>query len=107
MDIRVALKPDPIVLKLGGDYSAAEEEELITKAKELISRIRKGLSKIQSQQQRDRHRLSLHSEMSKRSHAHVLQGSIIETACFLGAALFQIFFVRRWFAKKTNARPWA
>lgn len=96
------------MLKLGGDYSAAEEEELATKAKEAISRIRRGLTKIQVQQQHNRHRLVLHSEMNKKSHAHVLQGSIIETACFIGAALFQIFFVRRWFATKTSqAKQWA
>lgn len=68
-----------------------------------MSRIRKGLTKIQLQQQRDRHRLSLHSEMNKKSHSHVLQGSLIETACFIGASVFQVFFVRRWFASRMAA----
>jgi hypothetical protein len=79
----------------------------MAKAKETMSRIRRGISRIQLQQQHDRHRLILHSEMNKRSHSHVLQGSIIETACFIGAALFQIFFVRRWFAVKAGTRLWA
>ena len=70
-----------------------------------MSRIRKGLTRIQLQQQRDRHRLILHNEMNKTSHTHVLQGSIIETACFIAAALFQIFFVRRWFLAKVGILP--
>ena len=68
------------------------------KAATSIQRIRDSLFKIQSSQQRDRHRLSLHSEMSKSSHSDVLQGSILETACFISASLFQLLFVRRWFA---------
>jgi hypothetical protein len=108
LDIRLAERPEPIVLKVGGDYSKEDQIAMVSKSKEMISRIRKGISKIQLQQQRDRHRLILHSEMSKRSHQRVLQGSIIETSCFIAAALFQIFFVRRWFASKTgHARPWA
>ena len=108
LDIRLAERPEPVVVKVGGDYTKEDQAAMVSKSKEMISRIRKGLSKIQLQQQRDRHRLILHSEMNKRSHQRVLQGSIIETACFIGAALFQIFFVRRWFASKTgHAKPWA
>ena len=54
----------------------------------------------QVQQQRDRHRLKLHSEVNVMSHTRVVSGSIVETAFFIAAALFQIFFVRRWFSAK-------
>ena len=96
-------KPQPIVLQTGGEYnSEANEDTQVIKVKETISRIRKGLTTIQTQQQHDRHRLILHSESNKRSHSHVLQGSVIETACFIAASLFQIYFVRRWFAKRST-----
>ena len=52
------------------------------------------------QQQRDRHRLSLHSEMNIMSHKKVVSGSIFETGVFILAAIFQIIFVRRWFASR-------
>ena len=108
MDIRLAAKPEPIVVQVGGEYSKEDQIAIVSKSKEMISHIRKDISRIQLQQQRDRHRLILHSEMSKRSHQRVLQGSIIETSCFIAAALFQIFFVRRWFAAKTgHGKPWA
>lgn len=99
------------MLKMGGELSEGEQEALLARAKESISRIRKGLTKLLVQQQKDRHRLKLHSEMNKRSHTQVLFGSVLETGCFIFAALFQIFFVRRWFSSKlsgaTGAKQWA
>jgi hypothetical protein len=53
-------------------------------------------------QQRDRHRLSLHSETSVIDHNKVVSGSIVETAVFIAAALFQICFVRRWFISRNG-----
>jgi hypothetical protein len=104
LDVRMAKKTEPIVLHVGGDKVAeGEEEELMARTKESISRIRQGMNKILVMQQRDRHRLSLHSEQNKQSHSHVLQGSLIETACFIAASLFQLFFVRRWFATKLGS----
>jgi hypothetical protein len=91
--------------KESGDKSkendpAAQE---IQAAEEAIARIHASLLKIQNSQLRDRHRLSLHSEVNKASHSEVLQGSIIETACFILASLFQLLFVRRWFASRMSS----
>jgi len=90
LDVRLAPRPEPIALKLGGEASKGEEEEGIIRAKESISRIRKGLTKIQIQQQRDRHRLALHSETNINSHHRVVSGSIVETACFVAVSIFQV-----------------
>lgn len=90
LDVRMAARAEPIALKLGGEASAGEEEESIARAKESISRIRKGLTQIQIQQQRDRHRLALHSETNLNSHNHVVAGSIVETACFIIVSFFQV-----------------
>jgi len=65
-----------------------------------LTRIQRGLSKIQLQQQRDRRRLSFQDKTNTDSHNDFIMSSIVETAFFIGASLFQIFFVRRWFASR-------
>lgn len=72
--------------------------------------IHRGLTDIQLQQHRDRHRLSLHSETNESNYKTVFAGSIFETAVFILVAAFQIYFVRRWFASRTpakGAKSWA
>lgn len=101
LDVRLSSRPEPIALKLGGEVPVNEEDGII-RAKESISRIRRGLIKIQLQQQRDRHRLAIHSEINLSSHNKVLASSFVETTCFVLVSFFQIFFVRRWFASKVN-----
>ena len=120
LDVRLAPRPEPSVVKKkkkistekgnseeeeeeeeeGGSIEEKDEAELV-RVKESMSRIRKGLVKIQLQQQRDRHRLALHSQTNRVSHKHVVIGSVVETAFFIAAAIFQICFVRRWFTSKT------
>lgn len=121
LDVRLPSKSVPIVLKLnhanGKDASAgaasiAEEggagadiaAQEMQAAEEAIARIHANLLKIQTSQLRDRHRLNLHSEVNKASHSDVLTGSIVETACFILASLFQLLFVRRWFAGRMSAQ---
>ena len=71
------------------DNSEMSDEELAV-VKDSMSKIRKGLTKIQLQQQRDRHRLLLHTETNVSSHRHVVIGSIVETIFFIAAAIFQV-----------------
>lgn len=78
-------------------------DEALIKVQETLSNIRKGVNKILLQQQRDRYRLSLHSETNKISHRHVVFDSMVETAVFIVVALFQVFFVQRWFVSRQNA----
>ena len=73
------------------------------RVKESISRIQKGLVNIQLQQQRDRHRLALHSKTNQGSHSHVVISSVVETCVYIAASIFQLFFVRRWFASRLGA----
>jgi emp24/gp25L/p24 family/GOLD len=91
------------VLKIGGEVQGEEEDEALIKSKESLTNIKKGITKIMIQQQRDRHRLSLHSETNVISHNRVVAGSILETGIFIAAALFQIFIVRRWMSARTAA----
>ena len=105
--MRLAPRPDPITIKTGGEpdvLNPEEEDEAVRRAKETMSRIQKGITKIMLQQGRDRHRLGLHSKTNEMSHSEVVKGSILETAVFIAAALFQIFFVRQWFASRHSAK---
>lgn len=74
----------------------------LLKALDSISRIRKGLVAIQIQQLRDRRRLNLFNETNKTNRSEMLIASLAETAVFVLAAIFQIYFVRRWFARREN-----
>lgn len=109
IDVRMAPRPEPITIK-SGKKSKNENEEM-ERIKESISRIQKGFVNIQLQQQRDRHRLGLHSKTNEGSHNHVVLSSIVETAVYIAASIFQLFFVRRWFASRTqaqnNGKQWA
>lgn len=81
------------------------EQHAIESAKEALDRLYKGIKKVMIMQQRDRHRLSLHSETNVIDHNKVVSGSIVETGVFIAAAIFQIFFVRRWFVSRHNSGP--
>ena len=86
-----------------GDLHTAavgDGDQDLVKALESISRIRKGLVAIQIQQLRDRRRLILYNEMNKTNRTEMLVASLAETAVFVIAAIFQIYFVRRWFVRK-------
>ena len=55
-----------------------------------LGKIQKGIMKIQAQQQRDRNRLSLHSETNTYNYHNVFYGSVIETCIFIVVSLFQV-----------------
>jgi hypothetical protein len=106
VDIREARRPEPIALHLGGEGSSGnletQEEQAVSNVMEALERIRKGIKNIQIQQQVDRHRLQLHSMTNKMANNRVIISSIVETVFFVAAALFQIFYVRRWFASRNS-----
>lgn len=67
---------------------------------QILQRVNKGIANIRSQQHRDRHRLNLHTTTNANNYTHAFYGSLVETVIFIVVALFQIYFVRRWFASK-------
>ena len=105
IDVRLPPRAEPIVMKTkpkteGGEGSGEgglDDPEAEQRVKETLTRIQRGLTKIQLQQQRDRRRLSFQDKTNSDSHNDFIMGSIVETAFFIGAAMFQIFFIRRWF----------
>lgn len=90
---------------LKGKTSSEPEVDVkkITEALTRLTKIQKSINHIQLQQMRDKHRLSLHSDANERNYNEVFISSIIETVIFIGVSIFQIFFVRRWFASRINA----
>ena len=110
LDIRPPAKAAPVALSLGGENPPAQqEEEDVARAKLSIAQIRKGLFRIQKQQEWDRHRLTLHAVTNLNAHSRVVYGSIAETVIFVLVSLFQICFVRKWFANRTapSSKSWA
>lgn len=120
LDVHLPPRLDPSVVKSAehnkkqgstkdattGDKASSEDQEDLEaeeRLKETLTRIQRGLTKIQMQQQRDRRRLSFQDKMNTDNNNDIIMSSIVETAFFIGAALFQIFFVRRWFASRTAA----
>ena len=86
-----------------GDDNVKHKEETQTKVRDMLAVLQNGLSKIQSQQQRDRRRLAYHDKNNSDTDRRVVMSSLVETAFFIGASLFQIFFVRRWFRGRQTA----
>lgn len=104
LDVRPALSPVPIAISTDTEGNNSTPKDEFAIVKESIDRIRKGLSAIQDQQQWNRHRLAIHSDINISSHNWVVTGSIIETIIFLLVSLFQIFFVRHWFTHKIGSQ---
>jgi hypothetical protein len=80
--------------------SERDEVESVERSREIIEKIRKGLINIQESQMRDRHRLGLHTETNSINENRMVVGSIIETSIFIFAALFQLYFIKQWFASR-------
>ena len=70
--------------------SIVDTDGNLERVKQSITRIKKDLINIQLQQRRDRHRLTLHSETNETSHNRVIISSLVETAFFVAASLFQV-----------------
>lgn len=105
LDVRQVEKPEPEVVRLNMKTKDTakdnkETDPALRNVRESLTRLKKGVLQILKQQQRDRHRLSLHSETNKLSHDEVVWDSIVETIAFIATACFQVFFVRRWFVNK-------
>lgn len=99
---------EPIDPKAMQGKTSSEPEVDVQKVASAIKALKKielGINHIQVQQQRDKHRLILHSDANDANYNEVFISSIIETLIFMGVSIFQIFFVRRWFAARLNANP--
>lgn len=96
LDVRPISGPETITLKVGTEEEKKGEEADAARLKEslsALSQLHKGITKIQLQQRRDRHRLDLHSETNNSNYNSVFAGSIFETFIFIAVAIFQVNFL--------------
>ena len=85
IDVRV-----PSQKKSKTDVKLALENSELLDSMKILGKIHKGIVNLQLQQQRDRHRLTLHSATNLLNYDHVYYGSLIETAIFIFVSIFQV-----------------
>jgi len=106
--VRLVKNPDQMTKEeLKAEAARAEE---VANLEASIKRLQSGLRKVQRQQQQERHRQAVHTAMNEDSNNRMVVGSLIETVVFIGAASFQLVFIRNWFDGRTTGtkgRQWA
>ncbi|KAG7363305.1 emp24/gp25L/p24 family protein [Nitzschia inconspicua] len=81
--------------------TASEEgitDEDFKETRERVKDLRRLLNEIQSLQQRERRRLTVHAETNEHSHSRMVLSSLMETLLFMGVTGFQVYTIRKWFS---------
>eukprot|EP00640_Fibrocapsa_japonica_P002720 CAMPEP_0113950782 /NCGR_PEP_ID=MMETSP1339-20121228/82556_1 /TAXON_ID=94617 /ORGANISM="Fibrocapsa japonica" /LENGTH=248 /DNA_ID=CAMNT_0000958751 /DNA_START=68 /DNA_END=814 /DNA_ORIENTATION=- /assembly_acc=CAM_ASM_000762 len=92
--------------RLAEAHRRLELPESMTQFESNVEAIQGEIDKIYEKQERERHRLAIHTAMNQGSHSRMAMSSLVETGVFVVVSIFQIFFVRRWFEGK-GAKQWA
>jgi hypothetical protein len=93
---RLMVEEDRLMM---GDTAAEEgiKDEDFASTKEKLKTLRRLLAEIQSRQQQERHRLTIHSQTNEHSHSRMVLGSLLETLLFMVVTGIQVATIRRWF----------
>jgi hypothetical protein len=85
---------------LEGDTASQEgiKEEDFEDTRSKIKELRSLLSRIQSLQQTERRRLTIHAETNEHSHSRMVLGSLLETMMFMAVTGYQVYTIRKWFS---------
>jgi emp24/gp25L/p24 family/GOLD len=81
--------------------TASEEgikDEDFKETRDRVKDLRRLLNEIQSLQQRERRRLTVHAETNEHSHSRMVLSSLMETLLFMGVTGFQVYTIRKWFS---------
>lgn len=100
--VKLVVNPDQLTQE-ERDAAAAKEQE-VANLEASIKRLKAGLRKVQKQQLQERHRQAVHTAVNEDSNNHMVAGSVVETVVFVGAAVFQILFIRNWFDGRVGSR---
>jgi len=65
---------------------------------EKVKELRRLLAEIQVMQQKERRRLSLHTEKNEHSHSRMVLSSLLETLLFMAVTGYQVYTIRHWFS---------
>lgn len=84
------------------DKDTASEEgikdEDFQETRTQVKELRRLLNEIQSMQQKERRRLTVHAETNEHSHSRMVLSSLLETLLFMAITGYQIYTVRKWFS---------
>jgi len=84
------------------EQDTAEEEgikdEDFQETRALLKDLRKMLNQIQTMQQQERRRLTVHAETSSHSHSRMVLSSVLDTVLFMAVTSFQVYTIRKWFS---------
>ena len=74
------------------------KDEDFDETRNRIKDLRRLLNEIQSMQQKERRRLTVHAETNEHSHSRMVLSSLLETLLFMAITGYQIYTIRRWFS---------
>ena len=74
------------------------KDEDFDETRNKIKDLRRLLNEIQSMQQKERRRLTVHAETNEHSHSRMVLSSLLETLLFMAITGYQIYTIRKWFS---------
>jgi ribosomal protein L17 len=87
--------------KLLEEDTASQEgikDEDFEETRQKIKELRRMLNEIQTMQQKERRRLTVHSETNEHSYSRMVLSSLFETLLFMAVTGYQVYTIRRWFS---------
>lgn len=87
-------------LELEEDSASAEgiKDEDFQETRDKVKDLRRLLNDIQSMQQKERRRLTVHAETNEHSHSSMVLNSLTETLLFMAVTGYQVYTIRKWFS---------
>jgi len=84
------------------EQDTADEEgikdEDFQETRDKVKDLRRILNDIQSMQQKERRRLTVHAETNEHSHSSMVLSSLTETLLFMAVTGYQVYTIRKWFS---------
>ena len=74
------------------------KDEDFQETRQKIKDLRRLLNEIQTMQQNERRRLTVHAETNEHSHSRMVLSSLMETLLFMAVTGYQVYTIRRWFS---------
>eukprot|EP00968_Pinguiococcus_pyrenoidosus_P022515 scaffold3283_cov237-Pinguiococcus_pyrenoidosus.AAC.2 len=71
----------------------------------LLSDMDKLMADLIRKQQRERHRLAVHTSLNRVSRDRLYWSSVVETMIYVLFSVFQILFIRYWFSGRSSKKP--
>ena len=86
--------------ELEQDTADAEgiKDEDFQETRDKVKDLRRVLNDIQSMQQKERRRLTVHAETNEHSHSNMVLNSLTETLLFMAVTGYQVYTIRKWFS---------